>query len=98
MDNEQIPNSPARPGRRHTIEVNSPSMMPRFDFILPSYSRDRRLSSFTSVIPPQTILEHVSTNTSLASVAQNPTLQEVANDEGGLREIKKKNVCTIFIE
>ena len=83
MDNERIPNSPTASGRRHTIEVNSPSMIPRFDFVLPSYSRDRRLSSFTSVIPPATILEHVSTNTSLASVAQNSTPQEVANDEGG---------------
>jgi hypothetical protein len=83
MDNQQIPNSPTKPTRRHTIEVNSQSMMPRFDFVLPSYRRDRRLSSITSIVPPETILEHVSTNVSLESVAQNPSPQEVANNEIG---------------
>jgi hypothetical protein len=58
-------------------------MIPRFDYVLPSYSRDRRLSSITSIVPPETILEHVSTNTSLESVAQNPASQEVANNERG---------------
>ena len=83
MDNQQSPNSPAKPVRRHTIEVNTPSMMPRFDFILPSYRRDRRLSSKTSKVLPETIIETVSANVSLSSAEQNPSLSEVEDNRKG---------------
>ncbi len=83
MDNQQLQNSLAKTPRRHTIEINTPSTLPRFDFILPSYSRDRRLSSIASVIPPETILERVSTNASFTSVEQNPSSSEAENNRNG---------------
>jgi len=90
MDNQQSPSSQGKPTRRHTIEVNTPSMMPRFDFVLPSYSRDRRLSSITSTVPPETIIDGVSTNVSLSSADQNPSSSEIANNRKGWKTEEKK--------
>jgi hypothetical protein len=83
MDNQRSPNSPAKPVRRHTIDLNTPSMMPRFDFILPSYRRDRRLSSITLTVLPETIIETVSANISLSSAGQNPSSSEVEDNRKG---------------
>ena len=62
MENQQLPSSSPKPTRRHT--------MPHFDFVLPSYSRDRRLSSITAFRPPETILEHVATDASFSTAQQ----------------------------
>lgn len=56
MDNSQQPNTPEKPTRRHTIDVNLQTTTPRYDFVVPSYSRDRRVSSITTTLPPGTIL------------------------------------------
>lgn len=78
MENQQLPSSPAQPTRRHT--------MPHFDFVLPSYSRDRRLSSLTTVRPPETIPEHVATDESFAS-AQEDVSSAVGNDRYSLEQM-----------
>jgi len=83
MDNQQSPNSQAKSTRHHTIKVNTPSTLPRFDLVQPSYSRNRRLSSITSTIPPETILEGASTNVSHSSAEQIPASSEIANDKKG---------------
>jgi hypothetical protein len=83
MDSQQSPNSPSKPSRRHTIEANTSSTMPHFDFILPSYTRDRRLSSITSTVPPETIIDTVSANVSLSSAGQNPSSSETVDDIKG---------------
>jgi hypothetical protein len=83
MDNQQSENSPAQPTRRHSIEINTPSTIPRFDFVLPSYGRNRRLSSITSTVPPETIIEGVSTDASISSAEQNPSSSELANNRKG---------------
>jgi hypothetical protein len=80
MDNQQSPNSQVQPTHRQTIELNTQSTVPRFDFVVPSYSRDRRFSSIISTVPPETILEGGSTNASLSSTEQNPPSSEVANN------------------
>jgi hypothetical protein len=76
MNNEQ---SQAKPTRRHTIDVHTPSMIPRFNIVLPSYNRDRRVSSITSVIPPETIINGIPANSE-----QNSVSSETANNQKGL--------------
>jgi hypothetical protein len=75
MNNEQ---SQAKPTRRHTIDVHTPSMIPRFNIVLPSYNRDRRVSSITSVIPPETIINGIPANSE-----QNSVSSETANNQKG---------------
>jgi hypothetical protein len=65
--------------------------LPRFDLVQPSYSRNRRLSSITSTIPPETILEGASTNVSRSSAEQIPASSEIANDKKGCK-IGEKSV------
>lgn len=81
MDSPQLPSSPAKPARRHT--------MPHFDFVLPSYTRDRRLSSLTAVKTPETIPEHVSTDTSSVGAEQNVAPAEIIenNDRYSLEQM-----------
>lgn len=78
MENQQLPSSPSIPTRRHT--------MPHVDFVLPSYSRDRRLSSINSVRLPETILEHVATDASF-STAQQDVSSGVTDDRYSLEQM-----------
>ncbi|CAF4355797.1 unnamed protein product [Rotaria sp. Silwood2] len=65
MDQQQSPNTPDKPMRRHTIDVHTLSMPPRYDFVLPSYSRDRRVSSITTTVPSSTVINENSTNVNI---------------------------------
>lgn len=85
MDNQQSSDLQVQSARRHTIDVNTPSMIPRFDFVLPSYSRDRRLSSITSTVPPETIIDGVATNTNFSNIEQNPSSSEISNNRKGYK-------------
>ncbi|CAF4007601.1 unnamed protein product [Rotaria magnacalcarata] len=83
MDNPQAPstpNTPERPARRHTIDVNILSTTPRYDFILPSYSRNRRFSSIITTIPPGIALYGGSTNVSIPIPQQNQISEETASN------------------
>ncbi len=97
MANEQqAPNSPTRPTRRHTIDVNTSSVLPRFDLIFPTYSRDRRLSSITSTVPPETILAGISTNASFSTAQQNSSSTEQASNRQG-RQTGTKDIFYLTI-
>jgi hypothetical protein len=83
MDKQQSPNSLEQPARRHTIAANTESTAPRYDFVLPSYSRDRRVSSITSTLPPGTIITDGSTNANISIPEQNSSSVETANNKKG---------------
>ncbi|CAF1083260.1 unnamed protein product [Rotaria sordida] len=71
MDLQQSPNTPEKPMRRHTIDVHTLSMPPRYDFVLPSYSRDRRASSIITTVPSATVINDNSTNVNIPIPEQN---------------------------
>lgn len=77
MDNQRSSNLPPKSAHHHTIEGNTTSTMPHFDYVLPSYRRDRRVSSVTSAVLPETIIEEVLTT------EQNPSSSETANTVKG---------------
>lgn len=83
MDNLASTNSPERPARRHTIDANFQTIAPRYDFILPSYSRNRRISSITTTIPPAAILEDGSTGINLGNNDVNHSNDEEAQNQTG---------------
>ncbi|CAF4246264.1 unnamed protein product, partial [Adineta steineri] len=43
-----------------TNETDTPTTMPHYDFVLPSYNRDRRLSSTISTVIPDATFNAVS--------------------------------------
>jgi hypothetical protein len=84
MDRQQPANSVERPELRHSIDINPDSTTPRYDFVLPSYSRDRRVSSTTSTVPPETIIHANSTNINISIPDQNSSSQGAANTIEGI--------------
>lgn len=85
MDRQQLPDSPEKPARRHTINVDTQlNTPPRYDFVLPSYSRDRRVSSITTTVPPETIINASSTNINISIPDQNSVSQERENTRRGI--------------
>jgi hypothetical protein len=70
--------------RRHTIDVNPDSTMPRYDFVLPSYSRNRRVSSIITTVPPATISYDGSTNVNISIPNANSSTLETANNKKGI--------------
>ena len=86
MDNSPSSNTSERTRRRHTIDANDQTIMPRYDFVLPSYSRDRRISSIIATIPSATIMNDGTTNINLATASEaNSTSAEGARNEQGKR-------------
>ena len=83
MDNQQSSSSPEIPTRRHTIDIHTQSIAPRYDFVLPSYSRDRRVSSTTTTIPSGMIITDGSTGVNIQIPEQNSSSREVANNKKG---------------
>jgi hypothetical protein len=77
MDSQQSSNPLAKSTHHNTTEVNTSSTIPHFDFILPSYSRDRRLSL------PETIVNDGSINASFSTAEQNPSSSEIENNRKG---------------
>lgn len=86
MDNPQAPNTPERPIRRHTIDVNVQTTAPRYDFVLPSYSRDRRVSSITATVPSETIINENSSNVTIPVSGQNSSSFARTNDDKGIHK------------
>jgi len=84
MDNPQAPNSPERPTRRHTIDVNPDSTVPRYDFILPSYSRDRRRPSITTTVPPGMVINNGPGNINIPIPEPSSTSAELENKTDGV--------------
>jgi len=83
MDSQQTSNPLAKSTHHDTTEVNTSSTIPHFDFILPSYSRDRRLSSIASVVLPETIVNDGSINASFSTIEQNLSSSEIENNRKG---------------
>ena len=84
MNQQQIVNSPEKPTRRHTINITSQQHLPHYDFVLPSYTRDRRVSSITTIIPPTIIINDSSTNVNnLPNSEENPSSSEATNHNEG---------------
>ena len=93
-----IPTTPERPARRHTIDANILSTTPRYDFILPSYSRNRRLSSIITTLPPGILLHDGSTNVSIPIPEQNQISEETAsNTKGTNLRILIYLICFTFV-
>ena len=86
MDKQQLPNSAETLTRRHTIDANTQSYTPRYDFVLPSYRRDRRVSSITTTVPSEIIITDGSTNVSIPSLEQNASSLETADDRKGMNK------------
>jgi hypothetical protein len=84
MAKQQSANSVERPELRHTIDINPDATTPRYDFVLPSYSRDRRVSSTTLPIPPETIIHANSTNVNISVPDQNSSSQGAVNIKEGI--------------
>lgn len=61
------------------IEIST-NNLPHFDFVVPAYGRDRRLSSITSTVLPETLLNTISGNVSFSSVEQNVPSTETENN------------------
>lgn len=83
MDKQQSSNSQERPTRRHTMDTNTESIVPRYDFVLPSYSRDRRKSSITTTVPPEAINIDGSANVNISIPEQGSSSTEIANNKKG---------------
>jgi hypothetical protein len=83
MDNQQSPNTPEESTRRHTIDVDTPTMTPRYDFVLPSYNRDRRASSITTTIPSETIINDGLSSVSVSIPEQTLSSLEIENNKKG---------------
>jgi hypothetical protein len=83
MDNQQSLNPLEKRTRRHTIDANIESMAPRYDFVLPSYRRDRRVSSITTTLPAETIINDGSVNVNISIPEQNSTSLETADNKKG---------------
>lgn len=89
MDKLQATNSLETQTRRNTIDSNNTeTSAPRYDFVLPSYSRDRRKSSITTTLPPETIVTDGTTNVNISIPEQDPSSSETANTQKGKRIIK----------
>lgn len=74
--------------QQQTDEVEiSTNNLPHFDFVVPAYSKNRRLSSITSTVLPETLMNTISANVSFASAEQNPPLPETENDGKKGREV-----------
>ena len=86
MDNPQFSNSPEKPTRRHTIDVHAHSAVPRYDFVLPSYSRNRRVSSITTTIPPGIVISDGSTGVSIPIPEQDSSSAEATSNKKGINE------------
>ncbi|CAF1316670.1 unnamed protein product [Adineta steineri] len=63
-----------------TNEVDTPTTMPHYDFVLPSYNRDRRLSSTISTVIPDATFNTVSGDVSFSSAEQIPSSSEIENN------------------
>jgi hypothetical protein len=83
MDNQQSSNSPERLARRHTTDTNTQSIAPRYDFVLPSYSRDRRVSSTTTTVPAEIIIADGAAGVNIPIPEQNSSSLETANNQKG---------------
>ena len=81
-------NSVERPVCSHAVDTDTDTTAPRYDFVLPSYSRDRRVSSVTSTIPSEVIINANALNTNPGVTLHNSALQGAANTErGSMNEI-----------
>jgi hypothetical protein len=85
MDRQQLPNPPETQTRRHSINVDTQLNTPRFDLVLPSYRRDRRVSSITTTIPLETVIGEGSTRNSIPNSEQNASSLETADDRKGIK-------------
>ncbi|CAF0890312.1 unnamed protein product [Adineta ricciae] len=66
--------------QQQTDEVEiSTNNLPHFDFVVPAYSKNRRLSSITSTVLPETLMNTISANVSFSSAEQNPSSPETEN-------------------
>ena len=83
MDRQEAVNSIERSVLSHALDGNIDTTAPRYDFVLPSYSRDRRVSSVTSTVPSEIIINANSTNSHTGVTLQNSALQETANTGRG---------------
>src|ERR1700728_905675 len=92
MDTPPSPNLPEQPPRRHTIDVHPELTVPRYDLVLPSYSRDRRVSSTTTTIPLETIMNDGSTNVGITVPDQNSSSIETANNRKGINN----EMCSMY--
>jgi hypothetical protein len=99
MDKQELPNPLRQPMRRHTIDTNTESMTPRYDFVLPSYSRDRRVSSIITTIPPAAIITDGSTSVNISIPEQNASpLETVDNKEGTNNELFRIFLKYLFVK
>ncbi|UJR22712.1 hypothetical protein I4U23_025746 [Adineta vaga] len=81
MSKQTRSNSLSKSTQQQTNEVEiSTNNLPHFDFVVPSYGRDRRLSSITSTVLPETLLNTISANVSFSSVEQNSPSTETENN------------------
>jgi hypothetical protein len=96
MDRQQSANSVERPEHRHSIDVNPDSTTPRYDFVLPSYSRDRRVSSITSTIPPEIIIHGNSSNVNISIPDQNSSSQGATNTREGIIDAMSSTYFSIY--
>lgn len=83
MDRQEAVNSIERSVLSHALDGNIDTTAPRYDFVLPSYSRDRRVSSVTSTVPSEIIINANSTNSHAGVTLQNSALQETPNTGRG---------------
>lgn len=84
MDRQETANSLERSVLSHALDGNIDTTAPRYDFVLPSYSRDRRVSSVTSTVPSEIIMHANSTNNHTGVTLQNSAAQEAANTGRGM--------------
>lgn len=83
MDSSQSSNSQAKTTQSHILDVNTLSTIPHFDFVLPSYTRDRRLSSIASTVIPEEIVNSITASASFSSIEPNPSSPETENERKG---------------
>ena len=76
--------------QQQTDEVEiSTNNLPHFDFVVPAYSKNRRLSSITSTVLPETLMNTISANISFSSAEQNAPSPETENN----RKKGRKVIC-----
>jgi hypothetical protein len=72
-------------------------MTPRYDFVLPSYSRDRRVSSITTTIPAAAIITDGSTSVNISIPEQNSSSLETADNKKGINNELFRIFLKLFI-
>ena len=86
MDNLGLSHIDERsPTRRHTFDTSIQANATRYDFILPSYTRDRRAASVSIPNHPERIIEEQTTTVNLSTnQTDSSSNQETENCQGSI--------------